>query len=153
MERGSCFALKGYHYKAASTADQRVERRWRGIENQFGIWYGQGWKSGAAMLVMFCVSVYHRLDAECSKFVQLAGSFLEWGTYPVQPISHSYANLCFQKCVRSELGSASGFTIGGAFFFWVWLDGFVGPGWIFFCNFRKFWIRNWTKKLVRVSFV
>ena len=69
------------------------------------------------MLVMFCVSVYHRLDAECPKFVQLAGSFFEWGPYPVQPISHSYVNLCFQKCVRSELGSASGFALGGAVFF------------------------------------
>ena len=69
------------------------------------------------MLVMFRVSAYHRLNTERPKFVQLAGSFFEWGSYSVQPTTRSDMNLRFQKCVRSELGSALGFALEGAVIF------------------------------------
>ena len=130
------------------------------------------------MLVMFCVSVYHRLDAECPKFVQLAGSFFEWGPYPVQPISHSYVNLYVSRNVCARSSAPLRDSLSGARFFLGLAEWFCRAWLDFFLQFQeildqeldqllspqmdsklipkpglKSWSKSWTKKLVRVSFV
>ena len=89
------------------------------------------------MLVMFCVSVYHRLDAECPKFVQLAGSFFEWGPYPVQPISHSYVNLYVSRNVCARSSAPLRDSLSGARFF-LGLAGWFCRAWLdFFLQFQE----------------
>ena len=83
------------------------------------------------MLVMFCVSVYHRLYAECPKFVQLAGSFFEWGPYPVQPISHSYVNLYVSRNVCARSSAPLRDSLSGARFF-LGLAGWFCRAWLDF---------------------
>ena len=89
------------------------------------------------MLVMFCVSVYHRLDAECPKFVQLAGSFFEWGPYPVQPISHGYVNLYVSRNVCARSSAPLRDSLSGARFF-LGLAGWFCRAWLdFFSQFQE----------------